>query len=130
MTQHLALLKSLDYPLKPVIESIRSTILKADNRITEGIKWNAPSFFCHGWFATFHLRATAGAVLVLHHRAKVMSTSTLSHSINDPAKLLTWAAPDRATITFTSAADFKVKQSALKVIIRQWVEYQNELHDN
>lgn len=122
-----ALLKTLDHPLKPVIESIRATLLKADSRVTEGIKWNAPSACCHGWLATFHLRAKMGVVLVLHHGAKVRGDATLSETIKDPAKLLQWASADRAMIIFTSAGDFQQKQAALKSIIKQWVAFQIEL---
>ena len=120
------LLQNLVHPMKPVIEEIRSTILKCDQRITEGIKWNAPSFYCHGWFATFHLRAKVGVMLVLHQGAKVRIDSKVS-SIADPKELLTWASADRATITFADARDFKLKKSALKAIIQQWVEFQVDL---
>ena len=34
------------------LEAVRRAILAADPAITEGIKWNSPSFYCHGWFAT------------------------------------------------------------------------------
>ncbi len=117
-------LQSLEHPLKPVIEGMRTTILKADRRISEGIKWNAPSFYCDGWFATFHLRAKMGIVLVLHHGAKVRSDAKLRQTIKDPKKLLQWASVDRASITFTSLADFLQKKAALKSIVQQWVETQ------
>src|SRR4051812_9428436 len=42
----------MTHPLKPTLEAVRRTILAADPVITEGIKWNSPSFYCHGWFAT------------------------------------------------------------------------------
>ena len=122
-------IRHLEHPLKPVIENIRLSILKSDSRIAEGIKWNVPSFYCNGWFATFHLRARAGVVLVLHHGAKARSTSTLSQTINDRTGLLSWASADRATITFNSANDFRQKHAALKSIIRQWVEFQVDSGD-
>ena len=46
-------------PLKPLVEAIRATILGADSQITEGVKWNSPSFYRHGWFATVNVRPTA-----------------------------------------------------------------------
>ena len=121
-----ALLRNLEHPLKPVIESVRVTILKSNKRITEGIKWNAPSFYHHGWFATLYLRAKSGVVLVLHRGAKARSKTGLRSAISDPSKLLTWASADRATITFGSATDFKRKQAALKSIIKQWAAFQVE----
>lgn len=35
----------LEQPLKAEIETVRAIILDADKRITERIKWNAPSFY-------------------------------------------------------------------------------------
>src|SRR4051794_25517893 len=46
----------MTYSLKPTLEAVRRTILAADPAITEGIKWNSPSFYCHGWFATYRQR--------------------------------------------------------------------------
>jgi hypothetical protein len=39
-------LKALVHPLKFGVELLRKIILKADARVAEGIKWNAPSFYC------------------------------------------------------------------------------------
>lgn len=37
----------LDGALRAQMGAVRSVILSADRRITEGIKWNAPSCYCH-----------------------------------------------------------------------------------
>jgi hypothetical protein len=120
-------MKSLEHPLKPVVEAIRRTILAADQRITEGIKWNAPSFYCYGWFLTFHLRAKNGVQVVLHHGAKVRGDTTLSSMIDDAAHLLTWPSKDRAITTFTSLEDFQNRCEAFEKIIKQWAAYQAHL---
>ena len=117
-------MSTLEHPMKSVIEAIRVAILGADRTITEGIKWNTASFYCHGWFATIGVRAKAGVQLVLHHGAKVRADTTLSRTIDDPSQLLTWLAKDRATIIFASAEDFKSRQAAFKNIIKQWVKHQ------
>lgn len=119
-----SLLLDLEHPLKSVIEKVRSTILSADSGITEGIKWNSPSFYFEGWFATFHLRTKDRVLVVLHHGAKVRNQAGLSDTIDDPAELLTWLAADRATISFASESDFKLKRAALKGIIKQWIALQ------
>ena len=51
----------LEHPAKDAIELLRSAILASDPSITEGIKWNAPSFKVQEYFATINLRAKAGA---------------------------------------------------------------------
>lgn len=122
-----AYLKTLDHPLKSVIEAIRRTILEADPRITEGIKWNSSSFYCYGWFATVNLRAKNGVQVILHHGAKIRDDCTLSITMNDPSHLLTWPSKDRAIITFTNAEDFQGNQGAFKKIIKQWANYQAHL---
>jgi hypothetical protein len=76
-------LSKLDHPLKPVVDAIRSTILGADSHITEGIKWNAPSFYCNGWFATTNVRGKDSVMVVFHRGAKVKDNSTAGIGIKD-----------------------------------------------
>ncbi|MDH5829038.1 hypothetical protein QFW80_00675 [Luteimonas sp. M1R5S18] len=52
-----ALMATLTHPHKASIEALRAAILAVDPSIAEGVKWNAPSFRTHEYFATFHLRA-------------------------------------------------------------------------
>lgn len=122
-----AFMGSLDHPLKGVVESIRSTVLGADPAITEGIKWNSPSFYRHGWFATVNLRAKGGVQVVLHHGAKVRDDAALGQTIDDPSALLKWLSADRAVITFAGDEDFAGKRAAFASIIRQWAAYQAQL---
>lgn len=121
------LLASLGHPLKPVVEAVRETILGADDRITEGIKWNSPSFYCCGWFATINLRRAHGVLVVLHHGAKARPDSELSLLIKDPGQILAWPSRDRAQASFASADDFKAKRSHFASVIRQWAAYQVQL---
>lgn len=66
-----ALVAALTHPLKPTLEGVRRTILAADPGITEGIKWNSPSFFCAGWFVTIGCRKPTQLDIVFHCGAKV-----------------------------------------------------------
>jgi hypothetical protein len=120
-------IKSLEHPLKPLLKEIRRTILEADPRITEGIKWNSSSFYCYGWFATVNLRAKNGVQVVLHHGAKIRDDSTLSFTIDDPSHLLAWPSKDRAIVTFISTDHFQNNSVAFKKIIKQWANYQAQL---
>jgi hypothetical protein len=122
-----AYIKMLEHPLKTTVEEIRRTILEADPRITEGIKWNSSSFYCYGWFATINLKARNGVQVVLHHGAKIRDDSTLSLTIDDPSQLLTWPSQDRAIVTFVSADSFQSNRSAFKKVIKQWADYQAQL---
>ena len=64
------MLKSLSHPMKAEIELMRAAILGADPSIREGVKWNAPSFRTHEYFATTNLREKKGIGLILHLGAK------------------------------------------------------------
>jgi hypothetical protein len=116
-------LASLEHPLKPEILSLRKIILGAAPGITEGIKWNAPSFRTSEYFATFHLRAKEGVQIILHLGAKTRDTATTGIAIADPDSLLEWLAKDRATVKFRDAKDIDAKRSAFANVLRQWVKH-------
>ena len=114
-------LAALEHPCKQEIMALRQLILKADPRITEEIKWNAPSFRASEHFATFQLRAKTGVQIVLHLGAKVRETATTGIAIADPAALLTWLAKDRASVTFHDLDEINAKRDAFTQLIRQWI---------
>jgi hypothetical protein len=60
-------MQKLDHPYKQEIEALRIIIRKADSRISERIKWNAPSYYYIDDFLTFNLRASVHIHLVFHH---------------------------------------------------------------
>jgi hypothetical protein len=113
---------SLDHPFKPEILALRQIILNADPSISEGIKWNAPSFRTSEYFATFHLRAKDGVQLILHLGAKKRTDST-SVMIADPESLLEWLGKDRASAKFRNLKDVEAKRSAFTDILRQWIPH-------
>lgn len=118
-----ALLKSLAHPMKPEIQLIREAILGADQSIKEGVKWNAPSFRTHEYFATTNLREKAGIGVILHLGAKVRDVEPSSLKVEDPTGMLKWLAADRAMVKFTSANDFEVKRPAFIALIRAWIRH-------
>lgn len=118
-----AFMASLEHPAKDAVESLRSVILASDPSITEGVKWNAPSFKVTEYFATTNLRAKVGVGLVLHFGAKVRDVRAGKDTIQDPESLLTWVAKDRATIVFKDTQEIMEKKLALQAILRQWTTY-------
>src|SRR5262245_32599131 len=85
-----ALMKALDHPFKSEIEAIRAAILEAAPGIEEGVKWNAPSFRTHEYFATTNLREKQGIGVILHLGAKVRELGPAGVKVPDPRKLLKW----------------------------------------
>lgn len=113
-------LARLEHPRKAEIEAVRTLILSADPRIHESIKWNAPSFALAEHFATFKLRPETTVQVVFHTGAKVKANPP-ALSVDDPAGLLTWAAPDRAVVTFADMAAIDAHRDALVMLVRQWI---------
>ncbi|HEX7239508.1 MAG TPA: DUF1801 domain-containing protein [Longimicrobiaceae bacterium] len=116
-----ALLASLDHPRLREIRAVRQLILGADPAISEGVKWNAPSFRTSEWFATFHLRAKDGVQVILHFGAKKRDTTAARAAIADPESLLEWLAADRATARFRDMDDVEAKRNAFAAVVRQWI---------
>jgi hypothetical protein len=122
-----ALVASMTHPLKLALEAVRRTVLAADPAITEGIKWNSPSFYCHGWFATISSRKPTQLDIVLHCGAKVRGDCGVRDAINDTDHLLTWPSKDRALLSIKSDADFRTKRQPFQRIVQQWADYQKEM---
>lgn len=112
----------LAHPLKAEIGVLRGAVLSADSRIKESVKWNAPSFYITEHFATFKLRPQETVQIVLHRGAKVR-TDGLGAAIEDPARILTWAAKDRCVATFSDMNDVEANKSALITIVQAWIGF-------
>jgi hypothetical protein len=118
-----ALLAGLEHPCEREILVLRAIILGADPRIGEGVKWNAPSYHTTEHFATFHLRSKAGVQIVLHLGAKPRHGARVRDAVADPAGLLDWRGPDRATVTFRDLAELEGKRAAFAAVVREWVAH-------
>jgi hypothetical protein len=112
----------LDRPLRAQMEAVRSVILSADRRITEGIKWNAPSCYCHEWFATFNRspRAKDLVQMIFHRGAKAKAVGN-SRYVEDPSGILEWITNDRCIAKFDGMKDIETKKHALRAVVAQWV---------
>lgn len=118
-----ALLKSLVHPFKAELQSLRAAILEADPTIKDGVKWNAPSFRTHEYFATFNLREKEGFSVILHLGAKVRGQDASAIEVADPTALLKWLAADRAVVRFRDKQDFETRRSAFIKLIRDWIKH-------
>jgi hypothetical protein len=114
-------LASLKHPQTATVKRLRLAILAVDSRIQEDVKWNAPSFHLGDHFATFRLNPPPILQLILHNGARAKSNPT-KFIVDDPDRILKWAAPDRCIIEFTSSADATRKMDALMGVLRAWIE--------
>lgn len=115
-------LGALEHPQKPAILRLSELLLSISSEVTSSVKWNAPSFARHEHFATFQLRAKTGVMLVMHFGAKKRTSTPAHDAIPDPAGLLSWLAPDRASITFADLADVEAKQESFVAVARAWLQ--------
>lgn len=116
-----AFIAALDHPLKDTVIALRKLLLGLDPAIAEEIKWNAPSFRTSEHFATMHLRSKDAVQLILHLGAR--SKGKIGpQDVDDPTGLLKWLGPDRASVSFSGAADLKGKSKALLAVLRQWIK--------
>src|SRR5574340_778283 len=60
-------MRGLEHPCKKEMQALRRIILDVDSRITEEIKWNAPSFALGEHFVTFNAWAKDYVQLIFHH---------------------------------------------------------------
>lgn len=118
-----AFMAQLRHPAQALAVALRAAVLSADAAISEGIKWNVPSFRVVDYFATMHLRAATGIGLILHFGAKKNAISATGVDIADPAGLLNWLARDRAMIAFRDEADLAARTPALQALLREWIRH-------
>jgi hypothetical protein len=117
----------LDRPLRAQMEAVREIILSADRRITEGIKWNGPSFYCHGWFATFNRSPRAKELVqVIFHRGAKVKVGENSRYVEDPSGILEWITKDRCIARFDGMKDIEKKRAALRRVVAHWVSKLSE----
>lgn len=118
-----ALMTALVHPYKAEVQALRTAILGADPSIKEGVKWSAPSFRTHEYFATVNLREKDGFSVILHLGAKVRAKDAPEVKVDDPAALLTWLAADRALVRFADASEFAARRAAFVQLIRSWITH-------
>ncbi|HPO93042.1 MAG TPA: DUF1801 domain-containing protein [Phycisphaerales bacterium] len=124
------LIRDMEHTLQSLVSTIRAAILKACPAATEGVKWNSPSFYLRGWFATVNTHRSNTVLVVLHCGAKPRDASALKGLVPDDARLLHWHSADRASIAFTSETEFASRRSAFGKIVKAWAAAQAQQHDD
>lgn len=122
-----ALLADLAHPLAAEIAAVRKLMLSIAPEITEGVKWNAPSFWLTDWFATVNLRSRDSLQLILHRGAKVKADGK-ALTLDDPKGLAKFLAPDRCLVTAGMGKSFTANRAALEALLRVWVRQLQAQH--
>ena len=101
-----------DNPQKDLVQAVRDVILRTDERVTETIKWQAPTFVYDGNIASFFPRAKQHVSLMFHTGA----------SLPDPTGLLEGGGETGRMAKFTSFEDLDAKADALRGLVRAWID--------
>jgi hypothetical protein len=108
--------RKYDNPQKEAMQQVREIILAASPKITEEIKWSAPTFAYKGNLASFSPRAKQFVHLMFHTGA----------TIPDTTGLLEGEAAQVRVARFYDQADVKRKKSALTKVVRAWVKLRDQ----
>jgi hypothetical protein len=108
-----AYFREIDHPFKAEMEAVRTIILGVSDKISERIKWNAPSFFYKEDLGAFNPRATEYAHLILLFPGGA--------GMDDKSPLLEGNHKDRREAKFHSMDDVKAKKRALEKLVKNWI---------
>ena len=107
--------ESYNNPLKDLVNQVREIILATDERITEDIKWQAPTFIYKGNIASFFPKSKKNVSLMFHKGA----------AIDNPDGLLEGEGKISRVARFYDAQDIEKKKTALETIIKNWINLQD-----
>ena len=109
-----AYMKKFRHPLKAEMEAVRNTIMRASEKMSERIKWNAPSFFYLKDMGAINWSAQNCVQLVIVFHDGAMLPRRYG--------ILEGDYKDRRLAKFYSMSDVKAKTPALKRVVEDWVK--------
>lgn len=104
-------LQQLSHPLKAEIEAVREIILGASDKITESIKWSAPSYAYKDNMCTFNPRAKKFVNLTFHKGALIDDTTGLLDGDQKEARVA----------RFANMEEVNARKKDLELVVQQWI---------
>lgn len=104
--------KKKKHPLEAEMQRLREIILATSHKVTEELKWSAPTFIYKGNIASFFPNAKKQASLMFHKGAL----------INNPSGLLEGDGKEARVARFADLKDIERKKSALQKVIKEWMK--------
>lgn len=105
-------LDDADHPLDALMRRARDIILGADDRVTESIKWNTPTFAYNGNIASFN--PSKRVVSIMFHRGSEIPGD--HPRLEGDGKLV-------RTMRFTDPADLEAGRAELEAVIHAWCDW-------
>lgn len=117
-----AFLDELRHPLRIEIEQLRNCIIKANENLTENIKWNGPNYcFDNEDRITMRVQPPTKQIQIIFHRGAKKQMQPEDKLISNKSKILIWKENDRALVTFKSLQDIESGKTELTSIINEWI---------
>lgn len=115
-------LDQINPSLRGEIECLRSIIMSTGMNLSEGIKWNAPSYSINGNDRiTLRINSPKMIQIIFHRGAKVQEQPP-ERILDDKYTILLWKENDRAIASFKSLNEIQDNILILKEIITKWIE--------
>jgi hypothetical protein len=115
---------ALDSDILNLVDAVRNIVASADPHLTEGIKWNAPSFAIKGEDRiTLGLERKGGIRVVFHRGAKPQPLH--GFRFDDVDALAEWPAPDRGVVKFRDRADLERRAKEFGDLCVRWIAATN-----
>ena len=100
-----------DNPMRDVVQRVRHIMLQSDERITECVKWQTPTFVYEGYLASFYPKSTTFATLMFHAGRRI--PGTFPH--------LEGAGTEALVMRVVSIAEAEDRRSELERIVAAWI---------
>ncbi len=122
VTDHI---QNLSAEVRDIVAYIRQEILKIDPEIKDHIKWNSPAFYFSGPMADFAPKEYRRDMMVFNlYKGRIILVFPTGAMIKDATGILEGTYTDgRRLITLTDMADTVAKISAIKKVIKSWLQY-------
>jgi hypothetical protein len=101
-----------DNPLKAEVQRVRELLMAIDERLEEGIKWQAPTFMYKGNMASFNPRSKKHVSLMFHTGAHIPGNFPHLEGEGDTARYM----------KFADMQEIEARADELAAIVKAWIE--------
>ena len=117
------LLSDLSEDKRSQVNVLRELILKAEPKLEESIKWNAPNYALNGEDRiTFNLMNKQGLLKLVFHMGAIRKEDKKGTPVmQDDSGLVEWSSDIRGMITISTIEDINSNQESLTKIVKEWL---------
>jgi hypothetical protein len=102
-----------EHPLKDAMLLVRQSVLEADQRISETIKWSAPTFAFNGNLASFQPKARQFVSLMFHRGSEIPG---IHPGLEGDSPLV-------RIMRFRNEAEVHERRPELQALVRAWCDW-------